>query len=152
MSLALLRQTRSATVGPVLTLVGGALMLLSFPLDWSTNGDASGDNPFHYPLTGGVAWIVVVALGAIAGARQLRVAEVRHVTPLIAVIAAGVASLLVLVRIVAGARTVDAGGTTVELDRGTGMWLALIASTAATVGTAITWLATRSRPPDPAGA
>jgi NADH:ubiquinone oxidoreductase subunit 6 (subunit J) len=121
---------------------GAALMVLSYPLDWSRVHGASGDNPFHYPLTGGVAWLIVV-LSGIAALAALRGFEPASRLPAaVYVVSGGLAVLLVTVQLLAGGRTLHTG-TTMEVDRGPGMWLALVAALVSCAGAVMTWRASR---------
>ena len=121
---------------------GGVLMVLAFPVDWSQVDGASGDNPFHYPLTGGVAWVLVVLTG-VAAVTALRGFEPASRLPVAGYAAtAGVAAVLVSVQLAAGGRTIHQG-TTMEVDRGPGMWLALIAALVSCAGAGLMW---RDRP------
>ena len=53
-------------------MVGGglAMLILGFALPWSTVSiggiSDSGDGPFDYFLTGGIAWILTVSVGAVS--------------------------------------------------------------------------------------
>jgi hypothetical protein len=123
-------------------VAGAVLMVLSYPLDWSRVDGASGDNPFHYPLSGGVAWLIVV-LSGIAALAALRGFEPASRFPAAAyVVSEGLAVLLVTFQLLAGGRTIHTG-TTVELDRGPGMWLALVAALVSCGGAVTIYLARR---------
>jgi hypothetical protein len=117
-------------------------MLLSYPLDWSQVDGASGDNPFHYPLTGGVAWVLVVLSGALA------LLVIRGLEPAVCLpaagsaVTAGLAAVLLTGQLIAGGRTIHQG-TTIEVERGPGMWGALIAALVSCAGAALMW---RARP------
>ena len=45
---------------------GAAMLILGMALDWSSFGGVSGDGPFDYFFTGGIAWLLVVAVGVLA--------------------------------------------------------------------------------------
>ena len=123
-------------------VAGAVLMVLSYPLDWSRVDGASGDNPFHYPLTGGVAWLLVV-LSGVATLAALRGFELASRLPAAGyAVAGGLAILLVAVQLLAGGRTVHRG-TTMEVDRGPGMWLALVAALVSGAGAVTSWRAAR---------
>ena len=49
-------------------MIGGAVSTFVFGLflDWAQYGHASGNNAFDYFLTGGIAWILAVAVGIVA--------------------------------------------------------------------------------------
>lgn len=102
---------------------GAAMLVFGLILDWtsvSSGGfSASGDGPFDYFLTGGLAWIFVVAVGVLA---FLRVAEMLPDNQPWGIIFLGLtvlASVLMVLQIIMGARFDVA-------DRGMGMWGALI--------------------------
>ncbi len=107
-----------------LMLGGGAAMLvLGFTLDWTTVdtgfASASGDGPFDYFFTGGLAWLLVVAVGALATANALGKLPPSQPWPLILLAGSGLAMLLMLLRIILGARFDFA-------DRGIGMYGAFV--------------------------
>jgi hypothetical protein len=123
-------------------VAGAVLMVMSYPLDWSRVDGASGDNPFHYPLTGGVAWLLVV-LSGVAALATLRGFEPATRLPAAAyAVTGGLAMLLLAVQLIAGGRTVHRL-TTLEVDRGPGMWLALVAALVSSAGALTTWRASR---------
>ena len=48
-------------------IAAGAIMLIfGIVLDWAKVGSVSGNGPFDYFFTGGLAWLIVVAAGVIA--------------------------------------------------------------------------------------
>ncbi len=110
---------------------GAAMLILGFTLDWTSVdtgfGSASGDGPFDYFFTGGIAWLLVVAIGALAAANALGKLPPTQPWPLIFLVGAGVATLLMLLRIILGARFDFA-------DRGIGMYGAFIWSAVAAAG------------------
>lgn len=106
---------------------GGATMLiLGFVLPWSTISVAgfsdSGDGPFDYFLTGGIAWLLVVAVGVLAFLRAGGRLPESQPWGIIFVIGAGLATVLMLLQVILGGRE-ELG---IELDRGIGMYLALV--------------------------
>jgi len=114
-------------------MIGGgvAMLILGFALDWTSVdtgfGSASGDGPFDYFFTGGIAWLLVVAVGALAAANALGKLPSNQPWPLILLAAAALATLLMLLRIILGARFDLA-------DRGIGMFGAFIWSAVALAG------------------
>jgi hypothetical protein len=125
-------QGRKFKPGDWLLVVGGAAMLLfGLSLDWAKVGSVSGNNAFDYFFTGGIAWLLVVAAGVIAVLLAVG-AMTAGTTPwtLILVIATGLATLLMLIRLIMGAG--DEAGF--ELDRGSGMYVAFIAAAIALAG------------------
>jgi hypothetical protein len=102
---------------------GAAMLILGFVLDWTTVdtgfGSAGGDSPFSYFFTGGIAWLLVVAVGVLAFLRVNGNLPESQPWPLIFLGATGLATLLMLLRIILGARFDFAS-------RGIGMFGALI--------------------------
>jgi hypothetical protein len=110
---------------------GAAMLLLGFLLDWTSVdtgfGSASGDGPFDYFLTGGIAWLLVVAVGVLAAMKAMEKLPPSQPWPLIFLVATGLATLLMLLQIILGARFDFA-------DRGTGMYGAFIWAAIALAG------------------
>lgn len=110
---------------------GAAMLILGFVLDWTTVdvgfGSASGDGPFNYFFTGGIAWLLVVATGVLAFMRATGKLPENQPWTLIFVGATGLATLLMLLRVILGARFEFA-------DRGIGMYGALVWSAIALAG------------------
>lgn len=102
---------------------GAAMLILGFVLDWTSIdtgfGSASGDGPFDYFLTGGLAWLLVVAVGVLAFLRAAGRLPENQPWPLIFLGATALATLLMVIRIIMGARFDFA-------DRGIGMYGALV--------------------------
>lgn len=102
---------------------GAAMLILGFVLNWTTVdtgfGSASGDGPFNYFFTGGIAWLLVVAVGGLAFANGAGKLPASQPWPLIFLAGTGLATLLMLLRIILGARFDFA-------DRGIGMYGAFI--------------------------
>src|SRR6478735_8495305 len=87
-------------------MIGGAVSTFVFGLfvDWARYGHVSGNNAFDYFLTGGIAWILAVAVGIVAfllASGQMR--PDGGGWPLIQTVAAGLAAVLMLVRLLLGA-------------------------------------------------
>ena len=101
---------------------GAAMLILGMALDWSSYGGYSGDGPFDYFFTGGLAWILVVAVGVLALLNVLGKLPAAQPWPLIFLGASGLAAILMILRIILGGR--DVGGFNV--DRGTGMYAAVV--------------------------
>ena len=110
---------------------GAAMLILGFTLDWTTVdtgfGSASGDGPFDYFFTGGLAWILVIAVGALAAANAAGKLPPNQPWPLILLACAGLATILMLLRIILGARFDFA-------DRGIGMYGAFVFAAVALAG------------------
>lgn len=123
-----------------LMIAAGAIMLIfGMVLDWAKVGSVSGNGPFDYFFTGGIAWLLVVAAGVIAF--LLAGGTIKPGGPpwsLILVLGTGLAALLMLIRIIMG------GGeeSGIDLDRGPGMYVAFIAAILAVVGAVLNYKAT----------
>jgi peptidoglycan/LPS O-acetylase OafA/YrhL len=102
---------------------GAAMLLLGLVLDWTSVSIAgfstSGDGPFNYFFTGGIAWILVVGVGVLALLNQLGKLPSTQPWPLIFLGAGGLAAILMILRILLGARFDEA-------ERGIGMYGAVI--------------------------
>ncbi|MEM8619729.1 MAG: hypothetical protein AAGF73_08405 [Actinomycetota bacterium] len=112
---------------------GAAMLVLGFVLDWTTLPapfSEGGDGPFNYFLTGGIAWILVVAVGVLAFSRAGGRLPENQPWDIIFLLAAGLATLLMIIQIILGGR--DLG--LVTGDRGIGMWGALIWSAISVAG------------------
>ena len=110
---------------------GAAMLILGFTLDWTTVdtgfGSASGDGPFDYFFTGGLAWMLVIAVGALAAANASGRLPPNQPWPLILLAGAGLATILMLLRIILCARFDFA-------DRGIGMYGAFVFAAVALAG------------------
>jgi hypothetical protein len=110
---------------------GAAMLILGFALDWTSVdtgfGSASGDGPFDYFFTGGIAWILVVAVGGLAFAHATGKLPATQPWPLIFLAATALAVILMLLRLILGARFDFA-------DRGIGMYGAFIWAAVAAAG------------------
>lgn len=120
---------------------GGAVMVISFALGWSSAGDQSGDNPFHYPFTGGLAWVVLLVAGVAAFARSQRIDPVVSLPPIAWVVATDIALVLMVLCVIAGGRTIDTATGPVTVDRGPGMWTGLAGAVIASTGAVLGWVA-----------
>lgn len=113
---------------------GGGLMLICFVLPWSSFSiggfSESGDNPFNYFFTGGIAWLLVVAVGILALLNVLGKLPATQPWHLIFLAAAGLGALLMILRVLIGGRS-ELG---IDLDRGYGMYVAAIAAIVAGAG------------------
>ena len=110
---------------------GAAMLILGFALDWTTVdtgfGSASGDGPFDYFITGGIAWILIVAVGALAVADGLGKLPATQPWPIILLGMAAVGTLLMALCLLLGARFDFA-------DRGIGMYGAFVWAAIALAG------------------
>lgn len=102
---------------------GAAMLIFGFALNWTTIdtgfGSVSGDGPFDYFFTGGIAWLLVVTVGILAGLSVVGRLPEEQPWAVIFLGASGLATLLMLLRIVMGARFDQA-------DRGIGMYGAVV--------------------------
>lgn len=107
------------------------MLILGLFLDWTSISQfgvsASGDNPFQYFLTGGIAWILVSAVGVLALLRAGGKLPESQPWPLIFIGATGLSVLLMLLRLILGARFDGA-------DRGIGMYGAFVWAAIAAAG------------------
>ena len=114
-------------------MIGGglAMLVLGFVLDWTSVdtgfGSASGDGPFNYFFTGGLAWLLVVAVGVLALLDKMDKLPANQPWPLIFLAATGLAVILMVLRIILGARFDFA-------DRGIGMYGAFVWAAIAAAG------------------
>lgn len=110
------------------------MLILGFVLPWSKISiggfSESGDNPFNYFITGGIAWLLVVAVGVLALLKALGKLPASQPWGIIFLAMAGVATLLMLIQVILGGRS-EIG---IDLDRGIGMFGALIWAGVATGG------------------
>jgi len=102
---------------------GAAMLILGFVLDWTSIdtgfGSASGDGPFDYFITGGLAWILVVAVGGLAVAHGLGKLPESQPWPIIFLGMAALGTILMILCLLLGARFDFA-------DRGIGMYGAFV--------------------------
>jgi hypothetical protein len=125
----------------VLTVAGAVMLVLGLAVHWTTVHAAGRDyggarNAFDYPLTGGLAWLLIVAAGVMAFLLAARlVGAGRTPWTRLTVGATAVATLLMLLRLaIGGGADQRIGNQDVSLGRGPGMVIALVASAAALVG------------------
>jgi hypothetical protein len=113
--------------GDWLIVVGAAAMLIfGLALDWASAGPLSKNNAFDYFLTGGIAWILVVGSGVVTfviASGLIKAANTRW--RLIILFATGVATALMILRLVLGAGDEPGLG---ELDRAQGMYISFLAA------------------------
>jgi len=120
----------------VLVGAGAAMLVLGLAVPWVTVAFRGNDlpgarNAFDYPLTGGIAWVLVVGAGVITflrAARLLRDGDVPW-TRLI-VVATALAVLLLVLRLLLG----PGGYAGADLGRGAGMFIAAVAAATALGG------------------
>lgn len=102
------------------------MLILGFILPWSSISiggfSDSGDSPFNYFITGGIAWLLVVAVGVLALLKALGKLPATQPWGIIFLAMAGVATLLMLIQVILGGRS-EIG---IDFDRGIGMYGALI--------------------------
>ena len=139
--------------GDWLLVGGGAVMLVVAQiLDWATvdseRGSGGLHNAFDYPATGGLAWALTVAAGILAfllASGLMRPG--RAPWPELLLGATGVATVLMVVRVILGAGEI----VTFDLQRGPGMWAALLAAVLGFAGAVTNYRtrATASEAPPP---
>lgn len=122
--------------GGVLMLIAGFLAWISFDVPSGTPFSPAEPNAFDFFWTGTLPWILLVAVGLITflmAAGMMKAGSLPW--PLVMLGAAGLALLLILIRVLfnPGVETGSGGGFSVG--RGIGMWLALIAGVVSLVGT-----------------
>jgi hypothetical protein len=119
--------------GDWLIVAGGAAMLIfGLALKWATAGPLSKNNAFDYFLTGGIAWLLLVAAGVVTfvlAGGLIKPGNIRWT--LVLLLATGVAAALMIVRLILGAGDEPGLGT---LDRGQGMYIAFLAAAVAFAG------------------
>ena len=124
-----------------ITIGGGALMLIALFPGWSSISigpiTESGDSPFNYFFTGGIAWLLCVAVGVLALLKQLGKLGGAQNWAMIFTAAAGLAALLMLIRIIMGGRS-ELG---ISLDRGAGMYIGFVAALVTAAGATMGFLA-----------
>ncbi|MGH9272724.1 MAG: hypothetical protein ACRDZ2_15810, partial [Ilumatobacteraceae bacterium] len=113
-----------------LIIGGGAVMLIfGLALKWVTVPDfGSAGNPFDFFFTGGLAWLLTVAAGVLAfllASNTMRAGTTPW--PLVLLGMTGLATLLMLIRLLLGPGADIAG-------RGPGMWVSFIAAAVALAG------------------
>ena len=125
-------------------MIGGAVSTFVFGLfvDWAQYGHASGNNAFDYFLTGGIAWILAVAVGIVAfllASGQMR--PDGRPWPLIETVASMLAAVLMLVRLAIGAGSetalIGVSTVTIDLHRAVGMWLTALSVVVVATGAAL---------------
>jgi hypothetical protein len=122
---------------------GAVMLILGMALDWATYEGYGGNGPFDYFFTGGIAWLLVVAVGVIAFLLAAGIMKSEGVPwPLVLVLASGLAALLMLIRILLGGGSEGAGGFEIDLDRGAGMFVAFLAAIASLAGAVMSFKAT----------
>ena len=106
------------------TMAGSAGMLtFGLAMRWTSTTNIHGasetsDGPFDYFWTGGIAWLIVVAVGILALVRITGFLPEKVRWSLIFFVSTGLATILMAVRLTIGGRS--------ELDRGSGMYVASI--------------------------
>jgi hypothetical protein len=110
------------------------MLILGFVLPWSTISIGgftdSGDGPFNYFLTGGIAWLLVVGVGVLALLKALGKLPATQPWGIIFLGMAGLATLLMLIRVILGGRS-ELG---IDLDRGIGMYGGFVWAAVAAAG------------------
>jgi hypothetical protein len=123
--------------GDWLIVTGGAAMLIfGLVLDWASLGPITEKNAFDYFLTGGIAYLLLVVAALLAfaiAARWLR--STGSNWPVILLVLTGVATALMLVRLILGAGEIELDdGSTLSLDRSSGMYISFLAAVVSFAG------------------
>jgi hypothetical protein len=114
---------------------GAVMLVLGMALDWAEYAGVSGNGPFDYFFTGGIAWILVVAGGVVALLLALGTMKSDGLPwPLVLVLTSGLSALLMLLRLILGGGDEGGAGFEIELDRGTGMYVAFVAAIVSAAG------------------
>ncbi len=115
--------------GDWLIVAGGAVMaIFGIALKWASFGSIKLNDAFDYFLTGGIAWLLLVAAAILAfllGSGLLRAASAPW--SLILLTVTGAATALMLLRLILGAG--EQGDQ--NLDRANGMYIAFLAAAVA---------------------
>jgi hypothetical protein len=114
---------------------GGAMLIVGLFFNWASYAGSSGNHAFDYFFTGGIAWLLVVAAGVIAfllATGTIKPSAMQW--PTILLLATGLGTLLMLIRLILGGGSVGNSVVSVDLDRGVGMYLGFIACAVAAVG------------------
>jgi hypothetical protein len=115
--------------GDWLIITGGAVMMIfGLTLKWASFGSIKLNIAFDYFLTGGIAWLLLVAAAIVTfliASRLIPRGNVRW--SLILLIATGAATALMLLRLILGAG--EQGDQ--NLDRANGMYIAFLAAAVA---------------------
>jgi hypothetical protein len=125
-----------------------AMLIFGLSLDWASLGRSN--NAFDYFLTGGIAYLLVVAAGVVTVLLGLRVIKRESARwSLILLLVTGVATALMLLRLILGAGEIElSGGSKVELSRASGMYFAFFAAVAALIGAVMNLSADRAGVPE----
>jgi hypothetical protein len=118
--------------GDWLIVAGGAVMMIfGLALKWASFGSITLNNAFDYFLTGGIAWLLLVAAGVITFVRGgLLGTRTTSRWSLLLLIVTGAATALMLLRLILGAG--EQGEQ--NLDRANGMYIAFLAAAVAFAG------------------
>ena len=116
---------------------GGAMFIAGF-LPWvtiSAGAFSSSGNAFEFFFTGTLPWLMIVAIAVIAALLVLEKLPAGSTPwPMILLGIAAFATLLVLIRLIFNPLDGTGGAFGVDVGRGIGMFLGVIAAIAATVG------------------
>jgi hypothetical protein len=126
-------------------LGGGLLFLIGGFLDWITVEAAgvtfSGSSAFDFFFTGIIPWLLIIATAVLTVLLLSGTIKPGTVPwPMIFVFATGLATLLVLIRFIVPAMGEDVPDD-IDVGRGVGLWLCLIAAIVATAGAVMSYQA-----------
>jgi hypothetical protein len=123
--------------GDWLIVAGSAVMMIfGLALKWASLGPLTKNDAFDYFLTGGIAWLLLVAAGIITFVRAAGLVRLGTAGwSVIVLIATGVATALMLLRLILGAGDEETStGEKFHLDRANGMYIAFLAAAVAFAG------------------
>ena len=118
--------------GDWLIIAGAAVMMIfGLALDWASFGSITFNHAFDYFLTGGIAWLLLVASGVVTFVLAAwLVGSGSSRWSLILLLTTGAATALMLLRLILGAG--EQGEQ--NLDRANGMYIAFLAAAVAFAG------------------
>ncbi len=129
------------------------MLVFGIVLDWASLGPITEKNAFDYFLTGGIAYLLVVASGLIGfamGVGWLRSNGSNW--QLILLVTTGVATALMLLRLILGAGEIELdGGNSLALDRSSGMYISFLAAAVSFAGAVMNYRHDESETQDDAG-
>jgi len=120
-----------------LVIGGGLVFLIAGFLDWFTVDGAGGWGAFDYTFTGLIPWILIVGAAVVTFLLAGGILKAGGAPwTLIVLGATGLGTLLVLLRLIMGSDLGDQGGgpSNIDLDRASGLWIAVIGALVATAG------------------
>jgi hypothetical protein len=132
---------------------GAAMLVFGLALDWASLGPITEKNAFDYFLTGGIAYLLVVLAGLLAFAfAATGPRPTGSKWPGILLVSTGVATGLMLVRLILGAGEIELDdGSSLSLDRSSGMYISFLAAAVSFAGALMNYRHDQSEAEDDAG-